>query len=212
MRYTPIDLATYKRRAHFEYFNSLAYPYAGLTVEVDITRWLAAVRSAGAPFFHSFLWAAAGAANAVPELRCRILDGGIVRFDVCKSSYTVALPDDTYCYCTLETDMPYGEFLPYARARQAEAIAAPTVKDGEDVLGYFFISSVPWVSYTALTQPVPCPADSNPRITWGRWRDQGGKIAIPVTLLCHHALVDGIHLSRFYQRLEERLEEMVGLL
>ena len=30
MRYVYIDMETYKRKAHFEYFNSLAYPYAGM--------------------------------------------------------------------------------------------------------------------------------------------------------------------------------------
>ena len=37
MSYKTIDMPAYPRRAHFDYFRSLAYPYVGTTVNVDIT-------------------------------------------------------------------------------------------------------------------------------------------------------------------------------
>ena len=40
MEYRKIDLETFPRKAHFEYFKTLANPYAGGTVEVDITDFL----------------------------------------------------------------------------------------------------------------------------------------------------------------------------
>ena len=51
---------------------------------------------------------------------------------------------------------------------------------------------------------MPAPADSNPRITWGRYTREDGRVRMPVTALCHHALVDGLHLARFYEALEAR--------
>ena len=74
----------------------------------------------------------------------------------------------------------------------------------EDILDKIFISTLPWISYTALIQPVPVPADSNPRISWGRYFVQDGKTFLPVTVLCHHGLVDGIHIGNFYRLLEKR--------
>ena len=32
-----IDMATYPRLDHFHYFCSMAYPYVGVTVDVDVT-------------------------------------------------------------------------------------------------------------------------------------------------------------------------------
>ena len=32
-----IDLDTYPRRDHFNHFCAMAYPYAGVTVDVDVT-------------------------------------------------------------------------------------------------------------------------------------------------------------------------------
>ena len=78
MQKRKIDMASYERRAHFEYFNSMANPYMGLTVELDITDFLSKIEVRGYPFFLSFLWCVTRAANSVPELRRRIEDGGIV--------------------------------------------------------------------------------------------------------------------------------------
>lgn len=208
MNYTYIDMDHYPRRAHFDYFTGLAYPYAGITVNVDITDWLAAVKQKGLPFFLSFLYAATRAANRVPQFRQRILDGRIVEFETCKSSYTVALSDGTYCYCSVSADLPFFEFLPCAKERQEKAKEAASLDDGDEALSLFFVSSVPWLSYTAIVQPVPHPADSNPRITWGKYFRQDGRTLIPVSLLCHHALVDGLHFAAFFEGLDGELAEM----
>ena len=50
----------------------MAQPYAGLTVPVDITAFYQAVEARKVPFFLSFLYCAARAANGVPELRQRL--------------------------------------------------------------------------------------------------------------------------------------------
>ena len=70
----------------------------------------------------------ARAANCVPEFRRRILNGGIVEYARCRTSHTVALEDETYCYCTLESAMPFAEYLPYAKREQERAKAARSRK------------------------------------------------------------------------------------
>lgn len=197
-----LNMETYPRKSHFEYFSSLAYPYVGLTVNVDITDLLGKIREEKLPFFLTVCWCAARAANAVPEFRQRIRDGRIFQFDHCNISHTVALENGTYCYCTLETDLPFEEYLTRARLAQERAKTAGSL-DEDDPLDKFFISTLPWVSYTSIIQPVPIPADSNPRITWGKYFTQEGRILLPVSVLCHHALVDGKHLGDFYRLLDE---------
>ena len=82
------------RGGQFEYFRSMTDPWAGITVPVDITELLVSLH--GRPFFLSFLYAVMRAANAVPELRRRLLpDGQVVEYDHCDPSYTVMKPDGT---------------------------------------------------------------------------------------------------------------------
>ncbi len=71
----------------------------------------------------------------------------------------------------------------------------------------YFVSTLPWLNYTSLIQPVAGGDESNPRITWGRYEtDPEGRTHMPVSILAHHALVDGIHLTRFYENLEAEVK------
>lgn len=209
MRYRYLDMENYKRKEHFAYFNSLAYPYVGLTANVDITELLCEIKTKGWPFFLTLCYCACEAANQIPEFRQRIIDGKIAEFDRCATSHTVALENETFCYCTLESDLPFSEYLPYAIKKQEEAKQAASIaEEKEEAYSKFFISSLPWISYTALIQPTPVPADSNPRITWGKYFSQEDRIWLPVSVLCHHALVDGRQIADFYRLLEEKCKEL----
>ena len=208
MGYKELDMAAYKRRAHFDYFRSLAYPYAGVTVEVDISRLVPTLKAHGLPFFLPVLYCAVRAANSVPEFRQRIHGDSIVEYDYCEGSYTVALPDETYCYCTPKTDLPFGAFLDYTREAQRRAVEEPSIEEQDEADSLLFISCIPWVSQTAVVQPVPSPADSNPRITWGKYFERCGNVYLPVSVLCHHALVDGLHIGRFYAALDREISKL----
>ena len=203
-----IDPADLPRRAHFEYFSSFANPYVGVTVEVDITSLMNWRSRSGAPFFLSLLYHVAQAANSVPELRQRIREGKILEFPRCPTSHTVAKADGTYAYCVLESGVPFEDFLPAAIAAQEKCKESGTIEEDDSAIASFFVSSVPWISYTGLVQPTPMPADSNVRISWGKYFERNGRILIPMSLLCHHALVDGRHMARFYDALNAQLASL----
>ena len=208
MEYKIIDMENYPRRDQFELFNSYAYPYMGLTVNVDITGFLSAIKQRGADFHLSFCWCIYRAANAVTEFKHRIKNGVIVEYQEALLSCTLSMPDGNYCYCDLDCNMPFEEYLPKAMEDKCLALERGTIEEYKDVDASLFCSCVPWLSYTALVQPVPAPADSNPRITWGKYFQQDGRTLIPVSLLCNHALMDGRHLSEFYKALDKAMSSI----
>lgn len=206
-----IDMDQYARRSHFNYFRSLPYPYVGVTVNVDVGALLTFCREHGFSFYLMFLHASALAADGVQELRQRIRDGGIIEYSECPSSHTELLENGTYCYCTLHHHMPLRDYLQQAEAARQACRAKGNIEEDEDVESRVFISSLPWLHYSALMQPVAGGDESNPRITWGKYEeDSSGKVLLPVTLLAHHALVDGIHLAQFYKNLEQTIQELIA--
>lgn len=204
-----LDMSCYPRRSHFTYFCSLPYPYVGVTVNIDITDFLAFCREKGISFYLSFLHAVALAANNVAELRQRIREEGIVEYSECPTSHIELLENGTYCYCTLHHNLPLKDYLLQAEAARAACRINASIEESEDVESMLFISSLPWLHYTALIQPVAGGDESNPRITWGKYeKDPSGRVLLPVSVLAHHALVDGIHLSQFYQNLDSELARL----
>lgn len=201
-----IEMEHYPRRAHFEYFTSMANPYVGLTVEVDVARAVRRAKEEGLSPFLCLLYAVGRAANGVPAFRQRVRAGGIVEYPLCKTSHTVMKPDGTYAYCEADPSLPLADFLAAVGEKQRQVLRAGTIVEESGPEGLIFVSCVPWMRYTALVQPTPAPADSNPRITWGKFIPEGEKLVMPLSVLAHHALVDGRQIADFYQAFQEEVE------
>lgn len=205
MNYRTISAEHDPRSGQFALFSQMANPYVGATVEVDVSALRARCLREGLPFFLSLNYCVGRAANGVKELRRRILDGKIVEFARCDTSHTVLREDESYVYCRLNCMQPFADYLPQAKKLHEEAKCNGSLSDGDDVLSLLFVSTLPWIHYSALMQPTPIPADSNPRIVWGKFVETDGRCTLPVTLLVHHGLADGLHIGRFYETLERTL-------
>ena len=202
-----IDMETYPRREHFNHFYGMAYPYAGVTVEVDVTALLTLCREKGYSFYLMVLHAVALAADGVDEFRRRIDRGGIVEYEQCPTSHVELKPDGTYAYCTLHHHMPLTEYLQEAEAARAAARTNGSIEEEAEVQSMYFISTLPWLHYTQLIQPVACGEESNPRFTWGKYQqDADGRMMMPLSVLVHHALADGLHIAKFYERFDKQIK------
>ena len=202
-----IDMATYPRRDHFAHFCAMAYPYVGVTVDVDVTDLLALCREKGYSFYLMVLHAVALAADEVPEFRRRIDNGGIVEYESCPTSHTELKPDGTYAYCTLHHHMTLADYIVKAEAARAAVRESGSIEEEDDVQSMYFISTLPWLHYTQLIQPVACGEESNPRITWGKYQQNSdGRVMMPLSVLVHHALADGLHIARFYEEFERHMK------
>lgn len=207
MSYHIIDMTSDPRSGQFAYFCRMLFPFAGVTAEVDITDFVAWRQ--GRPFFLSLLYAVTRAANAVPQLRRRILpDGRVVEYDWCPPSYTAMKPDGVYVYCSIEENLPYNEFVALGQRRQREVLQRGTLTEDGDPLSLFFVSSLPWLHYSQLEHPAVSADDSNPRISWGKAVSAAGRTTLPVSLFVNHALADGLHISQFFADLERELQEL----
>ena len=196
------------RQAQYAYFKDFADPYVSVTVNCDITHLRCVGKERNWPFFLTLLYCAVNAANSVPELRRRIVGDQVLEYEICISSHTVALENGSYCYCELDCGKPLDEFLPYAMEQVEKARSAPSLDDGAEPEQLYFVSSLPWLSFTALRLPTPRPADSNPRLTFGKFFTRDGQILIPVNITVHHALADGIHIARFFEEFDRRMAEL----
>lgn len=209
MAFRVIDMTADPRQDHFAYFCGMASPAAGITANVDITDLRAALN--GRNFFLSFLWCALRAANAVPELRRRIRGDEVLEYDVCGASFTVLKEDGTYAYCPLPGDLDYVSFLQCGAAAMAAARKSGSIAK-EEPLSLIYVSAMPWLSYTQLINPWNGGKDSNPRINWGKWEEREGKTILPLTIVVHHGLADGLHIARFYQGVAWEMARLCQLL
>ena len=100
-------------------------------------------------------------------------------------------------------------FVERAAARSSEQVHPFdfTGFEGRDDLIYY--TSIPWVSFTQLNHTITHDReDSVPRLSWGKYREEGGCVVLPYSVQVHHAFVDGIHIARFKDALEAMLNAL----
>lgn len=201
-----IDIQTWSRREHFELFSTFNHPHFNMCVNVDLTSFHPYVKEKGFSLTTAIVYVIARAANAIPEFRFRMRDGEVVEHEIVSPSVTILADNDLFSFCTIDYIRNFGEFARRA-ARQIAAVKdQPTLKNqpGRDDL--LFMTAIPWVSFTSFTHPMRLhPADSIPRFAWGKYFEEREFLKMPLSVQAHHALMDGIHMGKFYAELQEYL-------
>jgi chloramphenicol O-acetyltransferase type A len=205
MRY--IDLATWPRRQHFELYRGYDHPHFGMCANVDLTALHPVVKERGFSLNLAIVYLLARAANAIPEFRYRIRGDEVVEHGVVHPSITMLTEGDLFSFCALDY---VEDFLQFA-ARAAETMAcvqdAPTLEDEPGRDDFLFMTAIPWVSFTAFEHPAHLqPADSVPRFAWGKILEDGKLLKMPLGVQGHHALMDGLHVGKFYAEVQDYLD------
>ena len=207
MKY-PINLATWNRREHFDFFSAFEEPFFGLVATVDCTRALAEAKRLGVPFFLYYLHAALQAVNQVEALRYRIEDGQVVCYDRIHASATIGRPDHTFGFSFIEQHDELATFVPAAMAEIAAVQASQGLRlnettNGPDVIHF---SAIPWVRFTGLTHARSFShPDSCPKISVGQTYLEGTATLLPVSINVHHGLADGYHVGQFLAAFQKQL-------
>jgi chloramphenicol O-acetyltransferase type A len=117
------------------------------------------------------------------------------------------LDDDLFSFCAFEYREDFALFAASAAEQIKYVKEHPTLEDepGQDNL--LFMSAVPWVSFTSVMHPLSShPPDSVPRFAWGKIFEDGDSMKMPLGIQAHHALMDGVHMGRFYIKAQEYLD------
>lgn len=206
-----IDLSNWSRASHFAFFRSLAQPHFVVCAELEARAFKTYAKAEGVSLFLALAWAATTAANAVPELRTRFRGARgseeIVEHAVLHPSVTVPLPGGLFNFCILDFERDFSSFADISTPRLRAAEQAGGLHDaseGRDDM--IFLTSLPWLRFTSLTFCTGGPDDCIPRVAWGRLTEAGGGLVLPVAVHAHHALADGLHLSRFLDALQAVLD------
>ncbi len=209
-----IDLETWARREHYRWYRVHQRPHLALTAELEAGALVAACREEGVGLFAGLLHALTAAANAVPALRQRIrpaaaaLPERVVEHERVEPAFTVGLEGERFGFAAVPWRADRAAFAAAVRAESDAVRAADRLTPFDGVRDdLIFLSCLPWVRFTHIEHPTRDDLDCVPRIAWGRVVGRGEGARVPVNIQAHHALVDGIHLGRFFEALQAALAE-----
>lgn len=201
-----IDINTWIRKDHFNFFSAFEEPFFGVTVEVDCTASYKQAKEMSVSFFLLYLHKSLLAANKIEPFKYRIIDAEVWKFDEVHASATINRGNGTFGFSYMDFYEDFNNFNMYAKT-EIEKVENSTglipSSSGENVIHY---SALPWLNFKSLSHARNYSFnDSCPKISFGQVRDKGKRKIMSVSIHVNHALMDGFHVSQFVNAYQELL-------
>lgn len=204
-----INLDTWERVIHYKFFKRMDYPHYNICANINITNFLAKIQEKKIPFYYALIYAATYALNQVKEFRYRIRGEQVVLHNIIHPSFTdMSNGTDLFKMVTVYMEKSILDFTKKAKEKSNNQRDYFVIKDVEGRDDLTFITCIPWVSFTHLSHTISFNKDDSiPRLAWGKYFKEGDKILLPFSVQAHHSFVDGIHMGRYIDCLQENLNE-----
>lgn len=145
----------------------------------------------------------------------RFLNNEAVMYDVCNPGITVLTKNDTFenvRFCYVDD---YKKFYKLAREKIDQAKNEEVLTNDSynltDAWNEYYITSLPWISFTGVTHPIPDDVHSQvvPRICFGKYFLDKDKYLVPFNITVSHIFVDGYHISKLINVINDNLKDFV---
>lgn len=208
MNYKVIDKEKYYRSGVFRHFTEDCKCSTSMTARVDVTELAAWSGRTGTRFYINFLYLLSKVLNSRDDYRMgyiRQTDELICYDRINPTQYVFHEDTETFTLVYSVYSEDYDVF--YKNAVNDLENAKKTREYGLDLMNHpnwFDASCIPWLSYDSLYIELP---DGflffAPIINWGRYREENGRLMMPVSVRLNHAIADGFLVANVFRLLEK---------
>jgi len=212
MNYKIIDQETYYRAGVFRHFMEDCRCSTSMTARIDVTELVAYSKAKGTKFYINFLYILSKVLNSRDDYKMayQYASKELICYDQINLIQYVFHDDTETCtpvYTTYYED--YEHF--YKEALADVERAKQTRKYGLDAANHpnwFDASYISWLSYDSLNIELP---DGYPYflpiVNWGKYREENGRLLMPVSVRLNHAVADGYLIAKVFKLLEEEIAD-----
>ena len=213
MDYKVIDRESYYRKGVFRHFSEDCKCSVSMTARVDVTDLAAWSKKTGTKFYLNFLYVLSKALNSRDDYRMawRWETKELICYDRIHPTQYVFHEDTETCtpvYTAYNED--YDAF--YRDALSDVEKAKQTREYGLDAANHpnwFDASYISWLSYDAMNIELPDGyLHLLPIVNWGRYREENGRLMMPVSVRLNHAIADGYLVANVFRLLEKEMQAL----
>ena len=210
MNYRIIDLDKYYRKGVFRHFSEDCKCSVSMTARVDVTDLARCSKKTGTKFSINFLYLLCRALNSREDYRMGWLweTRELICYERINPTQYVFHEDTEICtpvytiYCEDYAQFYQGALHDVEKAGETREY----MLDAANHPNWFDASYIPWLSYDALNIELP---DGYlyfmPIVNWGRYREENGRLMMPVSVRLNHAVADGYLVAKVFRLLEEEI-------
>ena len=202
-----LDINKWNRKETYELFKKYDNPFFNICTDVEITDSLIYSKENKLSFFLVSLFLSNQTANSIESFRYRIRKNKVLILDVIHPGSTILNNDETFSFAYFEFNPNFKIFYDKASSLMNKFKNGYKCFDAgieRDDLIYY--SSIPWISFTSFSHASDNKSGiSIPKIVFGKYFQKGNKTLMPVSVEVHHALMDGIHVGKFFNDFQFKL-------
>ncbi|MBP7186683.1 MAG: chloramphenicol acetyltransferase [Ruminococcus sp.] len=210
MNYRIIDKEKYYRKGVYRHFTEDCKCSVSMTARIDVTALAEWSKKNGRKFYLCFLYILSKVLNSRDDYRMAYLwqSDELICYDVINPTQYIFHEDTETCtpvYTAYSGD--FDEFYANALADAEKAKESREyLLDSENHPNWFDASFISWLSYDSLNVELP---DGYlyflPIVNWGKYREENGRLMMPVTVRLNHAIADGYLIANVYRLLEKEM-------
>ena len=210
MNYKIIDRETYYRKGVYRHFTEDCKCSTSMTARIDVTELVKYSKTNGTKFYINFLYLLTKVLNSRDDYRMQYhwQTDELICYDVVNPIQYVVHEDTETCtpvYTTYYEN--YEKF--YKNALSDVENAKKTreyLLDSANHPNWFDASYISWLSYDSMNIELP---DGYiyllPIINWGKYREENGRLMMPLTVRLNHAVADGYLVANVFRLLEKEI-------
>lgn len=215
MNYKVIDMSKYYRQGVFRHFSEDCKCSVSMTSRVDVTELYADSKRTQTKFYINFLYLLSKVLNSREDYRMSYLyqTKELIVYDKVNPTQYIFHEDTETCTPVYTEYFP--DYQAFYRACEKDIEAAKQTRkyglDSENHPNWFDASYVSWLSYDSLNIELP---DGYlyfmPIVNWGKFREENGRLMMPVSVRMNHAAADGYLVSKVFLLLAEEIGHFVS--
>ena len=215
MNYKIIDKATYYRKDVYRRFTEDCKCSTSITARLDVSELAAYSKRTGTRFYINFLYILTKVLNSRDDYKMDYWyqTDKLVCYDVIHPTHYVFREETETCtpvYSEYKEDYPTFYQTVQTDIEKAKSSNEPARYD-ESHPNWFDASYLPWVSYDSLHMELPDGYLYFPPVVhWGRYREENGRIMMPVTVRMNHAIADGYLIAKVFDLLEKEMKQFIN--
>lgn len=203
-----LDITTWNRATHFEFFCKFEEPFFGTTIRIDCTNAYNKSKELGVSFFVYYLHKTLVASNNTENFRYRIEDGKVFIYDTVNVSSTILRDDKTFGFSEIEYSENIHTFYQNYKTEETRIKNTTGLFTREHNENIIHFSALPWIDFTAVSHSRSFTfPDSCPKFSFGKMTEENGRKYMSMSVHVHHGLVDGYHLGQFFEEFERQMNE-----
>lgn len=200
-----IDINNWKRVKHFKWFIEFEHPMINICSTIEITNLYNFCKENNFSINTALTYVAAKVCNRIEEFRYRIRGSKVVLHDIIDPCNTTITKDNL---CSFVNGCKYNDNFKIFHEEMSKCIEYSKkqviIANIPDVDNLLFITTLPWINITSVSHPTKCKGDNGiPRVVFGKFSKENGKIILPISVEVHHALADGYHVALYLKTFEE---------